>query len=257
MSGTEIGRLAGKGAVVTGSSSGIGRAIAELFAAEGAHVVVNYRTSRAAAEEVVASIREAGGRALALQADVADAEQVREFAGTAAERLDSVDVWCNIAGADILTGHGAGLSDREKLELLLSVDVRGTILCSWAAAEIMRPAGGGVILNMGWDHVASGMEGRNPELFAAAKGGVLGFSRSLARSLAPEIRVNVLAPGWIETSFARDEMSEDAYREVVRRTPLRRWGRPEDVARAALYLASEEADFVTGQTLMVNGGLVG
>jgi 3-oxoacyl-[acyl-carrier protein] reductase len=99
------------------------------------------------------------------------------------------------------------------------------------------------------------MEGRNPEMFAAVKAGVLGFSKSLARSFAPEVRVNDLAPGWIETAFAREVMAPEAYRAVVERTPLRRFGTPEDVAHAALYLCSEEAAFITGQTLCVNGGL--
>ena len=99
----------------------------------------------------------------------------------------------------------ATLSRREKLDLLLSVDLRGTMLASWAAAELMREQPeGGVIINMSWDRVLQGMEGENPELFAAVKGGVLGFSRSLARSVAPKIRVNVIAPGWIETAFGAD-----------------------------------------------------
>jgi 3-oxoacyl-[acyl-carrier protein] reductase len=114
---------------------------------------------------------------------------------------------------------------------------------------------GGAIVNMSWDHVTSGMAGENPQLFAAVKGGVLAFSKSLARSLAPDVRVNVLSPGWIETSFG-EQADPDFRRSVAQSTPLGRWGRPQDVADAALFLASPEAAFITGQAIDVNGGVV-
>jgi 3-oxoacyl-[acyl-carrier protein] reductase len=114
---------------------------------------------------------------------------------------------------------------------------------------------GGAIVNMSWDHATTGMPGENPQLFAAVKGGVLGFSKSLARSLAPDVRVNVLSPGWIETSFG-EQADPDFHRSIAQDTPLGRWGRPQDVAHAALYLASAEAGFVTGQAISVNGGVV-
>ncbi|MCA1853469.1 MAG: SDR family oxidoreductase [Beggiatoa sp.] len=119
----------------------------------------------------------------------------------------------------------------------------------------MKAAGSGVILNMSWDLALSGMAGRNPEMFAAVKAGVLGFSKCLARSYAPEVRVNELAPGWIRTAFADEAMAHEAQEAVIADTPLRRFGAPEDVAHAALYLCSDEAAFITGQTLRVNGGL--
>jgi 3-oxoacyl-[acyl-carrier protein] reductase len=114
---------------------------------------------------------------------------------------------------------------------------------------------GGTILNMSWDHVTAGMAGENPELFSAVKGGVLAYSKSLARGLAPRVRVNVLCPGWIETAFAR-EADSDFRRSVADSTPLGRWGRPEDVAAAALWLASPGAAFITGQAISINGGVV-
>jgi 3-oxoacyl-[acyl-carrier protein] reductase len=108
---------------------------------------------------------------------------------------------------------------------------------------------------MSWDHVTLGMPGENPMLYAAAKGAVMSFSKSLARELAPEIRVNILAPGFIETAFGRD--ADPRFRDkVVEMTPLKRWGTPEDVAAAALFLASDDAKFMTGQMIMVNGGVV-
>jgi 3-oxoacyl-[acyl-carrier protein] reductase len=168
-----------------------------------------------------------------------------------------VDVWVNNAGADILTGAAMQLSPLEKLDQLLAVDLRGTILASWEAARLMReqPAGG-VILNMSWDHVITGMEGRNPQIFSAVKGGILSFSKSLARSVAPKVRVNILAPGWIETEFAATTMDPEFYRRVAASTPLGRWGTPEDVARAAVFLSSSDAAFMTGQMLMIGGGIV-
>jgi 3-oxoacyl-[acyl-carrier protein] reductase len=155
-----------------------------------------------------------------------------------------------------LTGSDALLSDVQKLDLLLSVDLRGTVLASWRAAKLLAAqAEGGVIINMSWDHVLTGMEGRNPEMFAAVKGGVLAFSKSLARSVAPRVRVNVIAPGWIETAFAAD-LGGDRHRQVAESTPLKRWGTPEDVAGAAVFLASPAAAFITGQTILVGGGAV-
>jgi 3-oxoacyl-[acyl-carrier protein] reductase len=156
----------------------------------------------------------------------------------------------------VLTGEAAAWDWERKLDALLAVDLKGTIACSYAAGEVMRrQKRGGTIVNMSWDHVTTGMAGDDPQLFAAVKGGVLSFSKSLARSLAPEVRVNVLCPGWIETRFA--EEADPAFRRsVAQDTPLGRWGRPQDVADAALYLASPEAGFVTGQAINVNGGVV-
>ncbi len=249
-------RLQGKTAVVTGASSGIGRAIALLFAEHGAHVVVNYKKSADKAEGVVHEIASKGGRAVTVQADVSRGRDIDRLVETSLRHLGHVDIWVNNAGADILTGTGARLSDPEKLDLLIAVDLRGTIHCCWRIGPVMQATGRGVILNMSWDHVYHGMEGRNPAIYSAVKGGILAFSKSLSRSLAPKVRVNVLAPGWIETAFARMEMPEDAYRAVIEGTPAGRWGTPEDVAAAALYLASDEASFITGQTLHINGGVI-
>ncbi|MBA3407161.1 MAG: SDR family oxidoreductase, partial [Solirubrobacterales bacterium] len=172
------------------------------------------------------------------------------------ERLGGLDVWVNNAGADVLTGDAAGWDWERKLNLLLAVDLKGTIACSYAAGAVMREQpGGGAIVNMSWDHVTSGMAGANPELFSAVKGGVLAYSKSLARALAPSVRVNVLCPGWIETAFAQDADAEFR-RAVAESTPLRRWGTPADVAGAAIYLASPAATFITGQAININGGLV-
>jgi 3-oxoacyl-[acyl-carrier protein] reductase len=247
-------RLAGKQVLVTGASSGIGAAIAVGCAREGADLAVTYRGNAAGANQTVASIRSLGRRAELFQVDIARDDEVATLARGLRERLGRVDVWINNAGADILTGEGGRLSRLEKLERVLAVDLRGTIVASWAAVEAMGEQGG-VIINMSWDHVGQGMAGENPTLYAAAKGGIASFSRSLARSVAPRIRVNILAPGFIETAFG-EQADEDWHRDVAERTPLRRWGVPEDLVGAAVYLASDESAFVTGQMIMVNGGVV-
>ncbi len=168
--------------------------------------------------------------------------------------LDNVDVWVNNAGADVLTGDAARWPAERKLDALLGVDLKATIRCSRLVAARMRP--GGCILNIGWDHATiDGMAGDDPELFAAVKAGVLGFSKSFARSVAPDVRVNVLCPGWIETAFGAGA-DRAFHNEVAASTPLRRWGRPEDVAGAAVWLVSPAAAFVTGQAVNVNGGTV-
>lgn len=249
------GRLAGRSAVVTGASSGIGRAIALRFAREGARVLLSYHRNAQGAADVVAEVRALHAKAEAIEADVSVEAEVERLVAAAFDRQGGVDVWVNNAGADILTREGARLSDAQKLDLALAVDLRGSVLCSWHVAERMRAQDHGVILNVSWDHALSGAPGRQSEIYAAAKGGVLAFSKSLAQSLAPKIRVNVLAPGWIQTAFA-DGLPEAARRRIAERTPLQRWGTPDDVAGAAVFLASKEAEFLTGATLMVNGGAV-
>jgi 3-oxoacyl-[acyl-carrier protein] reductase len=249
-------RLEGLHAVVTGASSGIGRAIAEAFAVEGAAVLLTHRASPDRAREVAGAIAARGGRALVTQADLATRDACERLVAAAGDQLGRLDIWVNNAGADVLTGDAAAWEWERKLDALLAVDLKGTIACSYAAGDVMRrQEGGGTIVNMSWDHVTTGMAGDDPQLFSAVKGGVLAFSKSLARRLAPEVRVNVLCPGWIETRFA-EEADRDFHRSVAQDTPLGRWGRPQDVAGAALYLASPEAAFLTGQAINVNGGVV-
>jgi 3-oxoacyl-[acyl-carrier protein] reductase len=241
---------------VTGASSGIGRAVAETYAAEGAVVLLTHRASPERARDVAGAIAARGGRALVRQADLASRDGCERLVAEAREDLGRLDVWVNNAGADVLTGDAAAWEWERKLDTLLAVDLKGTIACSYAAGEVMRrQERGGTIVNMSWDHATTGMAGDDPQLFAAVKGGVLAFSKSLARALAPEVRVNVLCPGWIETSFG-EQADRDFHDAVARDTPLKRWGRPQDVAGAALYLASLEAEFVTGQAINVNGGVV-
>jgi 3-oxoacyl-[acyl-carrier protein] reductase len=248
--------LDGHGVLVTGGSSGIGQAIAVAAARAGADVALTYRSNERGARAVEREIRAAGRRSLAFQLDLADERSVRDIGAAARDALGRLDVWINNAGADILTGPHASLSTLAKLDILLAVDLRGTMIASWSAAELFgAQERGGVIINMSWDHVLMGMPGLNPQMFSAVKGAVLCFSKSLARSVAPRVRVNVLAPGWIDTAFGR-EMDADHRAAVAQATPLKRWGTPQDVAGAAVFLASPAAAFITGETLLIGGGVV-
>lgn len=249
-------QLAGMRVLVTGGSSGIGRAIAIASARAGADVALTYRVNERGARDAVREIEALGRRARIIRLDLADAASIEALPGAARAAIGGVDAWINNAGADVLTGPATMLTSVEKLDLLIRVDLRGTMLASWQAAELMASQdNGGVIINMSWDHVLAGLAGMEAQLFSAVKGGVLAFSKSLARSVAPRIRVNVLAPGWIETAYG-NEVSESIRRQIEGSTPLARWGTPEDVASAAVYLASPAASFVTGQTMLVGGGVV-
>lgn len=247
--------LSGLRAVVTGASSGIGRAIALEIARAGANVMVHFSRSNAAAELVAQEIRQLGRQAATLQADFSDPASVSQFADRAWDAHGGVDLWINNAGVDLLTGPENQLSFEQKLRLLLQIDVQAALELAKSIGLRMRDAGGGSILMIGWDQADRGMEGDSGELFAAAKNAIMGFTRSLAVSLAPQVRVNCIAPGWIKTAWG--ETASHVWQErVMRETPLKRWGTPEDIARYARFLLSSEASFITGQVVNVNGGAV-
>jgi 2-amino-4-hydroxy-6-hydroxymethyldihydropteridine diphosphokinase len=247
--------LAGLRALITGSTSGIGRAIALELAAGGADVIVHGRRSLEAADAVAVDARAFGVRSGVLLADLRDSAECQRLVSAAWAMCDGVDVWVNNAGADTLTGDAAKWPFERKLEELYAVDVRATMLLSREVGRRMKEANGGVILNMGWDQAETGMEGDSGELFAATKGAVMAFTRSLALSLAPEVRVNCLAPGWIRTAWGEDA-SAAWQKRVMRETPLLRWGTPADVASLARWLVSPAARHVTGQVVRCNGGAV-
>jgi 3-oxoacyl-[acyl-carrier protein] reductase len=241
--------------LVTGASSGIGRAIALHCGRAGADLALTYRSNKAGAEATAGDIRSLGRRVEMIRTDISRGQEIDALVNRLKQVFGRIDVWINNAGADILTGEAGRLNRLEKLDLVLAVDLRGTVLASWAAVDLMRAQGGGAIINMAWDHIMLGMKGENPGLYSAAKGGIASFSKSLAREVAPDIRVNILAPGFIETSFA--EGAEPKFRQkVIEMTPLGRWGTPDDVAAAAVFLASDDAAFLTGQMISVNGGVV-
>jgi 3-oxoacyl-[acyl-carrier protein] reductase len=247
--------LKGVRAAVLGATSGIGRAAAVALAEAGADVIVHGRRSTQAADALVHELRAKGVRAHALMADLADRDAGDRLVEDAWSLWGGLDAWLHIAGADTLTGANAKLSFDSKLDLLWSVDVVATIRLCRAVGRKMKSRGHGSILTMGWDQAETGMEGDSGELFAASKGAIMAFTRSLALSLAPEVRVNALAPGWIKTVWGESAPS-DWQERVLRETPLARWGSAEDVARAAYFLVSPAAEFLTGQVLRINGGAI-
>jgi 3-oxoacyl-[acyl-carrier protein] reductase len=247
--------LDGMKAVVTGSSSGIGRAIALELARAGADVVVHCRGSLDAAQEVAADIRSLGRQAAVIQGDIRDRDVLRDLIDSAWSCFSPIDVWVNNAGVDLLTGDGTRLPYDKKLEQLLDGDVTSTVLLSKAVGMRMSKNGSGCILNIGWDQADRGMGGDSGELFATSKNAIMGFTRSLAASLAPSVRVNCIAPGWIRTSWG-EEASESWQQRVLNETPLGRWGTPDDIARLTRFLASPDASYITGQIINCNGGAV-
>ena len=255
MTGSLFADLSRLRAVVTGASSGIGRAIALQLAAGGADVVVHCRQSLTAAESVADEIRQLGRAAEVIAADLADQNNLADFVDRAWNCFGEVDIWVNNAGVDLLTGETARLEFPQKLQHLFDLDVRGTMLLSRLAGERFAKAGGGVILNIGWDQADRGMGGESGELFAAAKNAIMGFTRSLAASLAPKVRVNCIAPGWIRTAWGQ-QASDSWQQRVKSETPLERWGTPEDVAAMTRFLVSPQASYITGQVINVNGGAV-
>ena len=241
-------RLHDNVALITGATGNIGRAIALRFAQEGAKIIVNYAHNESKASSLVEEIRALGREALAFAADVSSGEQVKRLVDMAVNTFGRVDVLVNNASAYNMTmNQSRGETSEEKLWRLLGVDVEGTFLCCRAVIPVMQTQGAGCIINMSWDHaITEGMAGVDATMLAAAKGAVHSLSMSLARELAPTIRVNVIAPGSIRTGKSL-KLNSTAI-------PAGRWGEPTDVAEAALYLASSEASFITGQVIMVNGG---
>lgn len=255
MSVSSFCNLSDKKAIVTGSSSGIGKAIALELADAGADVLVHYRNSELAAKQAVKQIQDRGRKSAAISADLSLLESYGAFIDQAFQEWGTLDLWINNAGADLLTGSESKLDYARKLEKLFEVDVRGTVLLSREVGQRMQQQGTGCILNIGWDQSDRGMEGASGELFSASKNAIMGFSRSLAVSLAPEVRVNCIAPGWIQTAWG-EKASEVWQERVKQETPMQCWGKPEDIAKMARFLCSNEASYITGQVINVNGGAV-
>lgn len=244
--------LIGFRTLVTGSTAGIGRAIAEGFADAGSGIVIHGRHSENA-QATLTQLKKYEAPTECVLADLrSPTEQDRLIAETWGDGLDVLV--CN-AGADTLTGEAAKWSFDQKLDELLAVDLKATMRLARAIGERMKHRGRGVILTMGWDQAETGMEGDSGQLFGAVKGAIICFTRSLSLSLAPSVRVNCLAPGWIRTSWG--ETASPVWQDRVRKeTPQQVWGLPEDVAHAAVWLASPAAQFLTGQTIRINGGAV-
>lgn len=245
-------RLKDRVAVVTGGSRGIGRGIALKLAAEGAKVVVNYRASAAAADEVVALIQESGGEAVAVQADVSVMSEAQKLIKEASRTFGRLDILVNNAGTtrDMLIM----LMKEEDWDLVLNTNLKSAFNCSKAAVRIMMKQRYGRIVNI---TSVSGLAGQAGQTnYSASKAGLIGFTKSLAKEVGPrKVTVNAVAPGFVDTALTA-VLDDDMKRLAVEMTPLGRFGTPEDMANAVAFLASDEAGFITGQILSVDGGLV-
>ncbi len=226
--------------------------MARLFATTGATVVVHGGHSQSRIDTAVAEI---GGDTTGVLANLATIEGCEQLLADVA-KWGPVDVWINSAGADVLTGEAAQLSFAAKLQQVWEVDVRGTMLLSRGIGTAMRARGSGVIINIGWDQAKIGMAGDSGEMFAATKGAVMAFTKSLAKSLAPSVRVNAIAPGWIRTSWG-DDASDYWNARAKGEALVGRWGAVDDIAQLALFLASPAASFINGQVICANGGFAG
>lgn len=244
------GRLAGRVALITGAGHGMGRAMALAFADEGAAgIVVNYRASEHAALDTVSELRSKGCQAIAARADVADAGQVSGMMAEVEDTFGALDVLVNNAGM-FIRGAVDELSEAD-WDRVVGVNLKGAFLCVRAAVPLLRRSAAAVILNVASG--GAGMHGQAPRLahYYAAKGGLITFSKCLATELAP-IRVNCLAPGFTDTGFGG---TQPGTRErVLATTPLGRVGQTDDVARAAVFLASDDASFITGHVMVIDGG---
>ena len=244
--------LDGKTALVTGASRGIGRAIALCLAAEGARVAINYAGNVKAAEEVKASIEAAGGTAILCQADIADSAAVEAMIADVVKEFGAIDILVNNAGItrDTLLMR---MKD-EDFAKVLDTNLKGVFYCTKAVSKLMMKKRSGRIVNMASVVGLVGNAGQTN--YAAAKAGVIGFSKSAAKELASRgITVNVVAPGFIGTDMTAG-LPESVKEKMLTDIPLGRMGEPEDVASAVLFLASDQASYITGQVVNVDGGMV-
>jgi len=243
--------LTGKIAVVTGGSRGIGRATSISLARAGAYVLVNYRSNEEAAKETVRLIEEAGGQGEPLGFDVADPESVDRVIKEAVGRHGRIDILVNNAGISI-DQLLLRVSARD-LEMTWATNVNGAVYCAKACIRPMMKKRWGRIINLSSVVAESGNPGQ--VVYSASKAALLGLTRTLAREYATRgITVNAVAPGFIETDMTA-ELPDAARQGIVDQTPLGRIGRPEEVAAAVVFLASEEASYITGQVVRVNGGM--
>ncbi|NLX70899.1 MAG: 3-oxoacyl-[acyl-carrier-protein] reductase [Clostridiales bacterium] len=244
--------LKGSTALITGASRGIGRAIALYLAELGAQVAVNYASSEDDAHEVVELIKNKGGRAVAIKADVADVQDVESMFGKVLNEFGDLHILVNNAGI-----NRDGLLIRMKQEdwdAVLDTNLRGVYNCSKEAARIMIRKRRGKIINISSVVGVSGNAGQSN--YAAAKAGIIGFSKAIARELAPRnIQVNVVAPGFIKTDMT-DRLPERVKQEMLNQIPLGRYGKPNEVAYIVGFLASDKSQYITGQVIHVDGGMI-
>lgn len=244
--------LTGKCAVVTGASRGIGRAIALQLASQGARVVVNYSGSADKAQQVVEEIKAIGGEAIAVQANVADGESVQQLMQTALQAYGSIDILVNNAG--ITRDNLLIRMKDDEWDDVLNTNLKGVFLCTKTVARQMMKQRAGRIINISSIVGVVGNPGQAN--YVAAKAGVIGLTKTTAQELASRnILVNAIAPGFITTEMT-DSLPEELKQAMLKQIPLAKLGQPEDIAKAVAFFASDGANYITGQTLQVDGGMV-
>ncbi len=244
-------RLDGKVAIVTGASRGIGRAIAERYAAEGAKVVVNYVSGERDAKSVVDGIKRAGGEAIAVGADVSSAGDVTRLVRATVEQLGPVDILVNNAG--VMYPKSVFETTEEEWDRTIDINLKGAYLCSKEVAPLMIEQKGGTIIMMSSNSGLYHPSAMRFTEYVVSKAGMNGLTKALALALGPHVTVNAICPGWIKTDMVAD--TDPAVEErILDETALHRWGTTNDVAGAAVFLASKEASFITGELLIVAGG---
>jgi 3-oxoacyl-[acyl-carrier protein] reductase len=244
-------RLDGKVAIVTGSSRGIGKAIAERFAAEGAKVTVNWTGREREAEAVVESIKKDGGHALSVRADVSSASDVRNLVNATVDHFGRVDILVNNAG--VMITKSVLETTEDDWDRTIDINLKGAYLCSKEVAPIMLRQETGKIIMMSSNSGLYHPSAMRFTEYVVSKAGMNGLTKALALALGPHITVNAICPGWIKTDMIADTDPE-VEKRILAETALARWGLPEEVASAAVFLASKEADFITGELLIVAGG---
>jgi 3-oxoacyl-[acyl-carrier protein] reductase len=243
--------LSGKVALVTGASRGIGRATAEALAAQGAHVVVNYVRGEEEAQRVVRAIEERGGKAEALGFDVANMQATDEAIAALAKRLGRLDIL--VANAGIAVDNLVLRVKEEEIDRVFAVNVKGAIGCARAAIKPMMRARVGRIVLL--SSIVGEMGNAGQAVYAASKAALLGLSKTLAREYASRnITVNVVAPGFIDTDMT-SSLGAEVKEGMLKAIPLGRTGKPEEVAAAVVFLCSDAAAYITGETIRVNGGM--
>jgi 3-oxoacyl-[acyl-carrier protein] reductase len=243
--------LTGKVALVTGGSRGIGRAAALALAQQGAQVVINYVSNEGAAREVAEQIQAAGGKAEIVQFDVGSSEAAEKAVAEVAKRLGRLDVLVCSAGIAI-DGLLLRLKD-EDFDRILAVNVKGAVACARAATKVMMRAKTGRVIFL--SSVVGEMGNAGQTAYAASKAALLGITKSMARELSSRfITVNAITPGFIDTDMT-GALTDEQKAAINQNIPLGRTGKPEEIAAAIVYLASDEAAYITGQTLRVNGGM--
>ncbi|MFS0751880.1 3-oxoacyl-[acyl-carrier-protein] reductase [Oceanobacillus sp. 1P07AA] len=244
--------LQGKNAIVTGASRGIGKSIALELAKQGANVVVNYAGSEAKAEEVVQEVIGLGVRSFKIQADISKESEVKEMMKSVTNEFGSIDILVNNAG--ITKDNLLMRMKEDEFDQVVQTNLKGTFLCTKAVTRQMMKQKSGRIINVASIVGVSGNPGQAN--YVAAKAGVIGLTKTTAKELASRnILVNAVAPGFISTDMT-DQLSKEQQDSLLSLVPLERFGKPEDVARVVRFLATEDANYITGQTIHIDGGMV-